>query len=274
MDRVNAAICILAPSLLCYLLFSFRNHYELIPVIIIMKMILSFCLSAFSLFIALPTQLIAQSPYSFKRADPDGTGKWYMGREIAHVMSHYAIGWLERDEREQEERTSLLLKNMQLKSGEIVADIGAGSGYHVVRMAPLVGPAGRVKAIDIQQEMLDFIGERTRKSGIVNVDLVKGTEQSLQLPLSSVDKMLLVDVYHEFSFPKEMGLSMFSALKPGGRVYLIEFRSEDPDVPIKRVHKMTEKQAQIELEAVGFLFEKNLDNLPWQHCLIFRKPGF
>jgi ubiquinone/menaquinone biosynthesis C-methylase UbiE len=232
-------------------------------------------LSCFILFFLLGMQcppLEAQTPYTFKKGGSDGIGKWYMGREIAFVMSHYGIGWLERTEREEEERTSLLLKNMKLKPGEIVADIGAGSGYHSVKMAPLVGKNGRIKAVDIQQEMLDFIGERTQKSKISNVDLVLSTEQSLQLPPASVDKMLLVDVYHEFAFPKEMGESMYAALKKGGLVYLIEFRAEDPGVPIKTLHKMSEKQAIAEMESVGFMFEENIDNLPWQHCLIFRKP--
>jgi predicted methyltransferase len=213
----------------------------------------------------------SQPVYTFRKGDPEGSGKWYMGREIAPVMSHFGIGWLERSEREEEERVSLLLLNMNLKPGEVVADIGAGSGYHVVRMAPLVAPAGRVKAIDIQQEMLDFMGERVKEKGLKNVDLVLGTEKSLGLPEASVDKMLLVDVYHEFAFPKEMGQSMYKALKPGGLVFLIEYRYEDPDVPIKWVHKMTEKQAIAEMKAAGFTFVKNMENLPWQHCLVFTK---
>jgi predicted methyltransferase len=217
------------------------------------------------------SNLCAQSGYSFKKGDADGSGKWYMGREIAPVMSHYGIGWLERTEREEEERVSLLLENMNLKPGETVADIGAGSGYHVVRMAPLVAPLGRIKAIDIQQEMLDFLAEKARKMKLKNVDLVLGTEKSPGLPASSVDKMLLVDVYHEFAFPKEMGQSMYEALKPGGLVFLIEYRTEDPDVPIKWVHKMTEKQAIAEMKAAGFTFVKNMENLPWQHCLVFTK---
>jgi ubiquinone/menaquinone biosynthesis C-methylase UbiE len=233
-----------------------------------------FFLSTVALFFTLVFSDIsyAQAIYSYKKADPDGTGKWYMGREIAHVMSHYGIGWLERSEREEEERTSMLLKNLGLKQGEVVADIGAGSGYHAVRMAPMVAPAGKIMAIDIQEEMLEFIRQRSKKLNLANIQPVLGSEQSLELTPSSVDKMLLVDVYHEFSFPREMGLSMFRTLKPGGRIFLIEFRAEDPDVPIKRLHKMTETQAKRELEAVGFLFEKNLENLPWQHCLIFRKP--
>lgn len=216
--------------------------------------------------------LFGQANYTFKKGDADGSGKWYMGREIAPVMSHYGIGWLERSEREDEERVSLLLVNMNLKPGETVADIGAGSGYHVFRMAPLVGSSGSIKAIDIQQEMLDFMAEKAKKSLVKNVDLVLGTEKSLGLPGASVDKMLLVDVYHEFAFPNEMGKSMFAALKPGGLVFLIEYRFEDPDVPIKWVHKMTEKQAIAEMKAAGFSFVKNIGNLPWQHCLVFTKP--
>ncbi len=220
----------------------------------------------------LGAHLYAQPYYTFKKGDADGSGKWYMGREIAPVMSHYAIGWLERTEREAEERVSLLLQNMALRPGETVADIGAGSGYHVFRMAPLVGPSGSIKAIDIQQEMLDFMAARAKENQVKNVELVLGSEKSLGLPPASVDKMLLVDVYHEFAFPKEMGQSIFTALKPGGLVFLIEYRYEDPDVPIKWVHKMTEKQAVAELKAAGFAFVKNIDNLPWQHCLVFTKP--
>jgi predicted methyltransferase len=195
-----------------------------------------------------------------------------MGREIAPVMSHYGIGWLEREEREQEENVSQLLGNMKLKAGEIVADIGAGSGYHVVRMAPMVGNGGKIMAVDIQAEMLVFLQKQADALKLSNVMPVLGTEKSTGLKPSSVDKVLMVDVYHEFAFPGEMGESIFEALKPGGLVYLIEYRAEDPMVPIKTVHKMTEKQAIAEMEAVGFWFVKNLNNLPWQHCLMFSKP--
>jgi protein-L-isoaspartate O-methyltransferase len=220
----------------------------------------------------LPLFAISQVDYTYRKGDREGSGKWYMGREIAPVMSHYGIGWLERSEREEEERTTLLLKNMDLKPGEVVADIGAGSGYHVVRMAPKVSPAGKVFAVDIQQEMLDYVSGRLTDLLIKNVELVLGAEKATGLSKATVDKMLLVDVYHEFSFPKEMGQSMYQALKPGGCIYLIEYRMEDPEVPIKLVHKMTESQAIKELESVGFIFEKNIANLPWQHCLMFRKP--
>lgn len=216
---------------------------------------------------ALP--LLAQ--YSYRKADPEGSGRWYFGREIAPVMSHYGIGWLERTEREEEERASLLLKNMALKPGENVADIGAGSGYHVVRMAPQVGSMGKVFAVDIQPEMLAYIAERVQQLKLNNVKTVQGTAKFTRLAAGTIDKMLLVDVYHEFEYPKEMAADMFAALKPGGLLYLIEYRAEDETVPIKRVHKMTEKQARAEMEAIGFRFVKNVDNLPWQHCLIFEK---
>lgn len=216
--------------------------------------------------------VVAQEKYTYRKADPEGTGKWYFSREIAPVMSHYGIGWLERSEREDEERSELLLKNMQLKAGDVVADIGAGSGYHVVKIAPKLGMEGKVFAVDIQQEMLDYISVRTRDLKLLNVDCVLGTNKSTNLKSGSIDKMLLVDVYHEFEFPAEMGQSMWKALKPGGLIYLIEYRAEDPEVPIKRVHKMTAQQAIAEMEAAGFRFVKNMDNLPWQHCLVFRKP--
>jgi protein-L-isoaspartate O-methyltransferase len=235
-----------------------------------LKPCLTLITSAF-LFI-LTGNLQAQDAYTYRKADPEGTGKWYLGREIAPVMSHYGIGWLERGEREEEERASLLLKNMELKPGEIVADIGAGSGYHVVRMAPMVGKNGKVLAVDIQQEMLDFIENRVKKVKLSNVETLLGAEKSAQLPQNSIDKMLLVDVYHEFEFPAEMGRSLFGALRPGGFLYLIEYRAEDLTVPIKRVHKMTETQAVKEMQALGFQFVKNIDNLPWQHCLVFAKP--
>jgi protein-L-isoaspartate O-methyltransferase len=216
--------------------------------------------------------LQAQQVYQYRRADPEGSGKWYFGREIAPVMSHYAIGWLERSEREEEERASLLLQNMQLQPTDKVADIGAGSGYHALRMAKLIGNQGRVFAVDIQQEMLDYIQQRIKKLKLSNVSTLLGTETSCRLTPGSIDKVLLVDVYHEFAYPKEMGQSIWNALRPGGLVYLVEYRAEDPNVPIKRVHKMTEKQAMAEWEALGFTFVENMANLPWQHCLVFRKP--
>ena len=209
-----------------------------------------------------------QEQYSFKNGDPSGIGKWYLGREIAYVMGYQGISWLERPEREEEERVSVLLKNMDLKPNEVVADIGAGSGYHVFKIAPSV-KLGKVYAVDIQQEMLDAMKAKMNQKSISNVVLVKGGEQSVNLPVNSIDKVLMVDVYHEFSFPYEIIMSVRTALKPNGKIYLIEYRGEDPRVPIKAVHKMTEAQAIKEMKAAGFVLEENIANLPWQHCMVF-----
>ena len=215
--------------------------------------------------------LAAQERYTVKPGDPNGINKWYMGRQIAQVMSHYGIGWLEREEREQEENTSQLVKNLDIKPGQVIADIGAGSGYHSALLSTRVGN-GKVYAVDVEPEMIAFLNDRIKREGKKNILPVLSTEKNVALPANSVDLMLLVDVYHEFSFPYEMALSMLEALKPGGKLVLVEFRAEDPNVPIKAIHKMSERQAVKEFKAAGFIFEKNTSNLPWQHCLIFRKP--
>ena len=223
----------------------------------------------------LSNECLGQNPntdkkYTFKRGDDNGIGKWYMGREIAYVMGFEGIGWLERSDREKEENVSNLIQNMMIKSNDTIADIGAGSGYHVFRMAPLT-EKGQVYAVDIQSEMLMSIEKTKESSKIRNVETILGSEKSIYLPKSSVDKILMVDVYHEFNFPVEMIASMKNALKPNGQLFLIEYRGEDPKVPIKKIHKMTEKQAVKEMEAAGFKLKENIDNLPWQHCMVFVK---
>ena len=225
------------------------------------------------LFIALlnAATLMAQERYTVKSGDPNGINKWYMGRQIAHVMSHFGIEWLERKEREMEENTSQLLKNLAVQPGTAIADIGAGSGYHSTLLSKMVG-TGKVYAVDVEPEMIAYLKARIKLEGHKSIIPVLSTEQKVSLPANSIDIMLLVDVYHEFSFPYEMTLSMLKALKPSGKLVLVEFRAEDPNVPIKTIHKMSERQAVKEFKASGFLFEKNLGNLPWQHCLIFRKP--
>ena len=225
------------------------------------------------LFIALlnAATLMAQERYTVKSGDPNGINKWYMGRQIAHVMSHYGIEWLERKEREMEENTTQLLKNLAVQPGTAIADIGAGSGYHSTLLSKMVG-TGKVYAVDVEPEMIAYLKNRIKLEGYKNIIPVLSTEQKVSLPANSIDIMLLVDVYHEFSFPYEMTLSMLEALKPSGKLVLVEFRAEDPNVPIKTIHKMSERQAVKEFKASGFLFEKNIGNLPWQHCLIFRKP--
>jgi len=215
--------------------------------------------------------LTAQERYTLKPGDPNGISKWYMGRQIAQVMSHFGIGWLERQEREQEENTTQLLKNLAVQPGMAIADIGAGSGYHSTLLANMVGN-GKVYAVDVEPEMIAYLNERIKREGKKNIIPVLSTEKTVSLPANSMDMMLLVDVYHEFSFPYEMALSMLEALKPDGKLVLVEFRAEDPNVPIKTIHKMSQQQAVKEFKAAGFSFEKNISNLPWQHCLVFRKP--
>jgi ubiquinone/menaquinone biosynthesis C-methylase UbiE len=207
-----------------------------------------------------------------KEHDPNGIGKFYMGREIAQVMGHEGIGWLERKEREQEESPAKLLELLKLKEGMVVADIGAGSGYHTFRMSPKVGAKGKILAVDIQPEMLDAIRKRAKEKEITNVEPVKGTENDPKLPEGKVDLILLVDVYHEFSQPYEMTQAMVKALKPGGRLVFVEFRLEDDKVPIKLVHKMTERQVRKEMEPHPLLkWVSSNEDLPWQHVITFEK---
>ncbi len=207
------------------------------------------------------------------RHDPNGIGKFYMGREIAQVMGHQAAGWLERPEREQEEQPAKLLRALKLKAGDVVADVGAGSGYYSFRLAPLVGPRGKVLAVDIQQEMLDIIGKRMKERGVRNIEPVLGTETDPRLPAGGVDLILLVDVYHEFGHPYEMMQALVRGLRPGGRVVFVEFRLEDPAVPIKLVHKMSQRQVVKEMKPFALRYVRTLDVLPWQHVIVFEKPS-
>lgn len=209
--------------------------------------------------------------YERQRPSRDGIGKVYMGREISQVMGHRGAAWLERPAREREERTDLLIANLPLTDYDVVADIGAGTGYMSFAIAERV-PEGRVLAVDIQQEMLDIVRARIDAGAPANVETVLGSETNPNLPAESVDLILLVDAYHEFSHPREMGLSMAAALRPGGLLVLIEYRGEDRSVPIKRLHKMTEKQARREMAAVGLRWERTESFLPQQHFMLFRKP--
>jgi protein-L-isoaspartate O-methyltransferase len=204
--------------------------------------------------------------------DPDGIGKFYMGREIAHVMGHQAADWLERPERETEERPELLLKALKLRKGDAVADIGAGTGYYTRRLAKAVGPEGSVYAVEIQQEMLDLLTNKMAEINIHNVKPVLGTVKDPRLPPAAIDLILMVDVYHEFDFPYEMADAMCRALKPGGRLVFVEFRAEDPKVPIKAVHKMSTKQVTKEMSVQPLKLEETIETLPWQHIIIFKKP--
>ncbi|MFK7956869.1 MAG: class I SAM-dependent methyltransferase [Lysobacterales bacterium] len=208
--------------------------------------------------------------YTQVRASRDGIGKVYMGREISHVMGHLGAGWLERPEREAEERTDLLIDQLPLAADDVVVDIGAGTGYFSLPLAKRV-PQGRVLAVDIQQEMLDIIQRRQKQLGLSNIETRLSTESDPRLAPESVDLILIVDAYHEFSYPREMGSGLAQALRPGGHLVLIEYRAEDPSVPIKRLHKMSERQAKREMAAVGLDWVETGDFLPQQHFLVFQR---
>lgn len=217
--------------------------------------------------------IISSSDSIYSYAEPssaDGTGKFYMGRDIAQVMGHRGAAWLERDNRKEEERTDLLIKALELEKDDVIADIGAGTGYFTFRISELV-PQGRVLAVDIQPEMLDMIRAKMSKESIFNVRPVLGEIDDPSLPKDSVDMVLMVDAYHEFSHPREMMEAIAASLAPEGKVVLIEYRAEDPEVMIKPRHKMTEAQAVKEMEAVGLVLDENKDVLPQQHLMFFKK---
>jgi len=236
-------------------------------------------LSALLAGCALPFALNSAEPaspagrYTFlKDHHPDGTGKVFMGREIAQVMGHLAADWLERPEREREEKPLAVMGLLALKPGEVVADIGAGSGYYTRRMAQAVGGSGRVFAVDIQPEMLQILTNKLTAEGITNVVAALGTEQDPKLPAAQMDVALMVDVYHEFSYPYEMIGAICRALKPDGRLVFVEYRGENKWVPIKEHHKMTEAQVRKEMAPHPLKWEQTVsDKLPWQHFIVFRK---
>lgn len=201
---------------------------------------------------------------------PDGIGKYYMGREIAKVMGHTGVGWLERPGRELEEQPSKIVNALNLEPDDVVADIGAGSGYMSFRIAPLLSQ-GKVLAVDIQPEMLDIIEFFKQEKNINNVEPVLATLKNPNLPPASIDLALMVDAYHEFEYPQEVMQGIVNALKPGGRVALVEYRGENPLIMIKRLHKMTQKQVRKEMQAVGLVWRETKNLLPQQHLMVFEK---
>jgi len=215
--------------------------------------------------------LHGQAPqYGYREQhSPDGIGKFYMGREISYVMGHQAADWLERPERNAEENTELLMKSLPVKAGDVIADIGAGTGYFTRPLAEKVGPKGKVFAVDIQPEMIALLTNRMAALNISNVHAFLGTITDPKLPPASVDWVLMVDVYHEFSHPHEMIQSICKSLKPGGRIIFVEFRGEDPAVPIKALHKMTEAQVRKEMSVHPLEWRETISALPRQHIIIF-----
>jgi precorrin-6B methylase 2 len=203
--------------------------------------------------------------------DPNGTGKFYMGREIAQVMGPGGIEWLDRPGREEEEHPTKVIDSLDIRPGDVVADLGAGSGYFTFRMAPKVGNTGKVLAVEIQDAMLNTLQARAAAMKATNVEVVRGTEIDPHLPVNSVNLVLFVDVYHELSYPFEVMTKVREALKPGGRVVFVEYRKEDPAVRIKEVHKMSVEQLDREMNAVGLVRVRTVETLPLQHIVFFEK---
>lgn len=213
----------------------------------------------------------ADGHYTHTTPTRDGTGKHYLGREIAPVMGHRGARWLERKSRINEEAPDQAVQAMHLSPDAVVADIGAGTGYFTFRMAAMV-PAGRVYAVDIQPEMLDIIHKRMQRRSVQNVIPVQGKPDDPILPARAVDAVLLVDAYHEFAYPYEMMRGIVRSLRPGGRVFLIEYRGEDPHITIKPLHKMTQQQAIREMQTIGLVWVETRNFLPTQHFMVFEKP--
>ena len=232
----------------------------------------SLCAALLMLACTVPAWAAEAPPvYEHKAPSADGIGKRYMGREIARVMGWQGAAWLEREEREREERTDLLLPELALKPGMVVADVGAGTGYIARRMAAQVGASGVVYAVDVQPEMIDMLKSLAARAGLAQIRPLLGAVDDVRLPAASVDLAIMVDVYHELEFPREVLASIVRSLKPGGRVVFVEFRAEDPKVPIKAVHKMSEAQVRREAAVMALTWERTAGGLPWQHVVIFRK---
>jgi SAM-dependent methyltransferase len=232
---------------------------------------LPICFAALLLIGSAAGLAAGDGPYTWQQPSRDGIGKVYMGREISHVMGHLGAGWLERPEREREERTDLLVARLPLEPDFVVADIGAGTGYFSFPVAERLN-GGRVLAVDIQPQMLAMIEQQKKARNVDNVFAILGDERDPGLPRAGVDLIFIVDAYHEFSYPREMGEAMVRALVPGGLLVLIEYRAEDRSVPIKRLHKMSQAQTRREMGAIGLEWLRTEDYLPQQHVLIFRKP--
>lgn len=213
-----------------------------------------------------------KSPYTFKKPSANGTGKVYMGREIAHVMSFEGVEWLERNTRTEEENTNLALASLPLKSNSVVADVGAGSGFYTFRVAQKI-PKGKVYAVEIQDDAIAYLKKKALDDRLSNVEVVKGTEKAPNLPANSIDLAFMVDVYHELEYPEAYLAALRKALKPNGQLLLLEYKEEDPTVAIKPEHKMSVRQAKKELAANGFKLVKNGTFLPLQHFLLFEKTG-
>ncbi len=213
---------------------------------------------------------VSETGYIYRTPSADGIGKFYFGREIAHIMGSANANWLERDSRPQEENTNLAIEKMNLKPADVVADIGAGTGYYTFKIAPKV-PEGKVYAVEVQDEMVRYLNNRKKELNNSNVEVVKGGNMSPNLPDNSIDMVVMVDVYHELENPSEMLQAIKKSLKKDGKILLIEYKGEDPSVRIKPLHKTTVAQLNKELGSNGFKLAYRGDFLPIQHFLLYKK---
>ncbi|MBG6233802.1 ubiquinone/menaquinone biosynthesis C-methylase UbiE [Pedobacter sp. CAN_A7] len=234
----------------------------------ISNLLIPFCF----LIVVHTTSAQEQSPYTFKKPSANGTGKVYMGREIAQVMSFDGVEWLERNSRMREENITLALASLPLKSNSVVADVGAGSGFYTFRVARRISE-GKVYAVEIQDHAIAYLKKKAVDDRLDNVKVIKGTEITPNLPANSIDLAFMVDVYHELQHPKAYLEALSRALKPNGQLLLLEYKEEDPTVGIKPEHKMSVRQVKKELEASGFKLVRNGTFLPLQHFLLFEKTG-
>ncbi|QQL51532.1 class I SAM-dependent methyltransferase [Mucilaginibacter ginkgonis] len=210
------------------------------------------------------------SVYTYYKGSADGVGKFYMGREIAQVMGFSGAEWLERDTRQQEENVRLAIQNLPISAKSVIADIGAGTGYYTFRIAPKI-PHGKVYAVELQNEAINFLTKKAKEINASNVDVIKGTAISPNLPDNSTDLAIMVDVYHELAYPHEYLQALRRALKPNGKILLLEYRGEDPNVPIKTLHKTTVAQVNKEMAANNFKLITDKEFLPIQHFLVYQK---
>ncbi|MBC5992602.1 class I SAM-dependent methyltransferase [Pontibacter cellulosilyticus] len=216
------------------------------------------------------TEQTKSAVYSAKTPAPGGTGKVYMGREIARVIGTGGGGWLDRSTRQEEENSLRAIDNMMLQPKSVVADIGAGTGFYTFKVAERV-PEGKVYAVELQDAFINTLKKRKQELKAANVEVVKGGIKSINLPDASLDLAFMVDVYHELEYPQEMLQAIYKALKPGGKLLLLEYKAEDPDINIRELHKMSVAQVRKELEANGFILYKQVDALPIQHFLMLEK---
>jgi ubiquinone/menaquinone biosynthesis C-methylase UbiE len=232
--------------------------------------LLVFCLQCITFQNSFAQKNSKDSVYTYRAASPGGTGKFYLGREIAHIMGASNAEWLDRSSRPQEEHTQLAIDNIKVPPTAVIADIGAGTGYYTFKLAPKV-PNGRVYAVEIQDEMIAILNERKKKLNCTNVEVVKGSTTAANLPANSIDLAIMVDVYHELEYPVEMLESIKKSLKKDGQLLLIEYKGEDPAVAIRPLHKTTVAQLNKELAANSFKLTYEGKFLPIQHFLVYKK---